>query len=140
MTTRVDLCPHCGQNMTWRRRALNASMARTLLRLLWCDNNRPGQFVHAPSLKGDNHEVSQLAWWGLVEEKPDTIKDDGNPHAGYWRITAEGKRFARAQIRVPSHAWTFNTRYQKPELDETRLISIREVKNFNYDDLIAGLG
>lgn len=136
--TKTDLCPHCGQNMTYRRRALNSGMARTLIRLRNWDNESPGQFVHVPTvLSGDNHEVSQLAWWGLVEERPD-IKDDGNPHAGYWRITIKGRDFARNTLAVPSHAFTFNTRYQTVELDDSKLILISQVKRFNYDDLIMG--
>lgn len=129
-------CPCCGQNVKVYRRNLNRSMAWALIYMY----RKYGQgWVHVPStghlarLGGD---WAKMAFWGVIEEK-DEQKDDGNPHAGYWRLTALGSRFVLGQ-RLKKYVYIYNNQDLQQPSPET--VSIREAlgKKFDYAELMRG--
>lgn len=100
-------CPCCTQMAKVYKRRINATMAKTLITLY--RYSAVGEFVHAPSLPGDTHECSQLVWWNLIEEEADHHREDGG-RAGWWRVTALGRRFVDGEIALPSHARVYDGR------------------------------
>lgn len=98
-------CPCCTQFAKVYKRSINSTMARCLI-TIW--RAAPFDFVHVPSLPGDTHEVSQLAWWGLVEEELKVRLDGGR--AGWWRITEHGKRWLHGSATVPRYARIYDHR------------------------------
>lgn len=93
-------CPVCNQKAKVYLRRLHSTLARALI-TLW-QHGGAMDYQHAPSLPGDTHEISQLKWWGLIEEKPKR-RDDGG-HAGWYRLTAKGLAFLNDRVQVTSHA------------------------------------
>jgi hypothetical protein len=93
-------CPTCGHIDNTYERKIHATLAKALITLYkhseWPD------FTHCPSLPGDTHEISQLEWWGLIEEER-TVRPDGG-RAGRWRITVEGARFVKGIHKVEKYA------------------------------------
>lgn len=126
-------CPCCKQAVKVYKRQINRTMAKALIRLHFFEE----EWVHVPSVPGFARmggDFAKLGWFGLVEEK-DEMKDDGNPHAGYWRITELGRSFVREQAKVPSHIYIYNNRVLKSEKEQ---VGIRGSlgKKFNYDELM----
>lgn len=102
LRTRLDdgeQCPLCNQMAKMYKRKINATMARTLIRL---HRVAGSDYAHAPSLPGDNHEISQLAWWGLVEEDGQPRPDGGR--GGHWRVSDKGRAFIFQGLKVPKYA------------------------------------
>lgn len=126
-------CPACTQMAKVYRRKINSTMARTLITLLRVAGR---EFAHGPSLPGDTHEISQLVWWGLVEEER-VLRADGG-RAGWWRLTDEGEDFARGRITLPKYARVYDHRCLSLVGD---LVSIREAlgSRFDYSELMEGL-
>lgn len=111
LRARVDpgeVCPCCNQKAKVYPRTVHHTLAVALIQLyrrgLTYMPNAPTPFVHAPSLPGDTHEISQLVWWGLIEEEKGKRPDGGRK--GFWRITqagidfVEGKRTIQKTARV----------------------------------------
>jgi len=126
-------CPCCKQDVKVYKRQINRTMAKALIRLHFFDE----EWVHVPSVIGFSRmggDFAKMGWFGLVEEK-DEIKDDGNPHAGFWRITELGRQYVREQAKVPSFILIYNNRVLKSSEDQ---IGIRDAlgKKFNYDELM----
>lgn len=123
-------CPCCTQFAKVYRRKINATMARALISL-WRTSDH--QFVHAPSLPGDTHEMSQLVWWGLIAEEAARREDGGR--AGWWRVTDLGERFVLCQARVPKYARIYDGRCLGVHGD---LVSIRDClgDRFDYGELM----
>ncbi|OCB09263.1 hypothetical protein A5717_26165 [Mycolicibacterium porcinum] len=133
-----ETCPCCTQFAKVYRRKLNASMARGLITFYRAHR---GEWGHAPSTPGLSElggEFARLRWWGLIEEA-DEGRDDGNPHAGQWRITNTGMRFIRNEIQVPEYARIYNGRCL--QLDDTTTTTIKRAlgRRFHYDELMAGI-
>lgn len=133
---RVDdgaTCPCCGQFAKVYRRKINGTMARALITLY---RHAGRTYAHAPSLPGDTHEMSQLSWWGLVEDEG-TLRDDGG-RAGWWRVTDAGEAFVRDLSTVPKYARIYDHRCLNLVGDP---VGIRDAlgKRFRYDELMAGV-
>jgi hypothetical protein len=127
-------CPCCKQDVKVYKRQLNRTMAKALIRLHFFDE----EWVHVPSVIGFSRmggDFAKMGWFGLVEEK-DAVKEDGNPHAGYWRIKELGRDFVREAAKVPAHIFIYNNRILKKSEEQ---IGIRQAlgKKFNYDELMA---
>jgi hypothetical protein len=126
-------CPLCTQlaKIYWRK--INSTMARTLLTMY--RHGAAAEYVHTPSLPGDTHEASQLAWWELAIEERARREDGGR--AGWWRLTGRGADFAGARTTVPLHARIYDGRV----LNLTGApVTIHDAlgTRFRYDDLMAG--
>lgn len=129
-----EYCPLCTQYAKVYRRKINSTMARALI-ALWRHDARP-EFTHGPSLPGDTHELSQFAWWGLIEEEKVKRPDGGR--AGFWRLTNEGEAFVRGQMTVQKYARIYDGRCLGLDGDP---VSIQDAlgNKFNYDDLMRGI-
>ena len=124
-------CPACRQTAKVYRRNINSTMARAIIKLYL--HGGAHDFVHAPSLPGDTHEISQLSWWGLVEEERVTRADGGR--AGYWKLTELGLRFVTRREGVEQYALIYDGTLIRLEGD------IRNIEDclgarFNYSELM----
>lgn len=126
-------CPLCGQMAKIYKRKINATMARTLI-TLW--RSAGGEFAHGPSLPGDTHEISQLVWWGLVEEEARVRPDGGR--AGWWRMTDKGIAFVRGGLNVPKYAKIYDGRVLGFDGDP---VTVRDClgSKFDYSELMRGI-
>lgn len=124
-------CPVCGQEVKLWHRALNSGMAKTAYRLLRLGGER--DFVHVKDLPGDNHEISQLAFWDLAQPVSEPRPDGGKK--GLWRLTPLGIAFANGEAQVIKKALLFNAHLFGMEGD---LISIDDALPFNFRDLWNG--
>lgn len=128
-----DHCPLCNQMAKMYKRKINSTMARALINL-W--NLCGRSFGHGPSLPGDSHEISQLVWWGLIEEES-RIRPDGG-RAGWWRITDKGELFVTGQLNVPKYAKIYDGNVFGLEGDPTNIQDALGSK-FNYEELMEGI-
>jgi hypothetical protein len=99
-------CPVCTLFAKVYEHKCDSAMGRTLILLYKA--GAVSEPVHVPSLPGDNHKVSQLAWWGLVAEERVRRPDGGR--AGYWYITPEGVAFARNETTITKYARIYDAR------------------------------
>jgi hypothetical protein len=120
-------CPCCTQFAKVYKRKINSTMARTLITLY--RHGKAGEYLHAPSLPGDTHEVSQLVWWGLVEEER-TRREDGG-RAGWWRVTDLGRAFVLGALRLPKHALIYDSALLR--LDNSEYASIEDALGSRFD-------
>lgn len=125
-------CPCCTQFAKVYKRKVNSTMARTLITMY--RHGARVTFAHGPSLPGDTHEVSQLVWWGLVEEER-ALREDGG-RAGWWRLTPKGYAFLVGAITVPKYALIYDSRCLGLDGEQT---SITEAlgSRFNYSELMS---
>lgn len=105
----VATCPACERIAKIYRNKIDSAMARTLI--LMYRTAGEGQYIHVPSMAGDNHKVSQLSWWGLVEDSGDK-RDDGG-RAGWWRVSDRGANFARGLITVEKYAYIYDSKVMR---------------------------
>lgn len=125
-------CPVCTQLAKVYQRKLHATMAATAIKLYRAGGDR--EFIHTPSLPGDTHEASQLAWWGLAVEELAFRPDDGR--AGFWKLTEHGVAFVRGQATIPKYARVYDHRCLSTVGDPT---TIREAlgDRFDYGELMG---
>ena len=125
-------CPCCTQKAKVYRRSIHATKAATLIKLYRAGGVR--EFIHTPDLPGDTHEVSQLSWWGLVEEELIRRPDGGR--AGFWRVTELGARWVKEEVSVHRYAHVYDGRVLRRDGEPW---SIRQAlaKKFRYDELMA---
>jgi hypothetical protein len=128
-------CPCCTQMAKIYRRKVNATMARALIALYRAGGTT--RYIHAPSLPGDTHEMSQLAWWGLIAEESDRIRDDGG-RAGWWRVTELGERWLYGAVTIPKYARIYDHRLLKVDGDPTTLEDALR-RPFNLRELMDGI-
>jgi hypothetical protein len=127
-------CPCCTQYVKVYRRKLNAGMARALI-TLW---RRAGtNVVHLNStVSSVSHEAAQLAWWGMIEQRPDDRRREDEGRSSWWRVTDLGQRFAQNQVMVSQHVYVFHGNVLG--FDDTQRISIVEAlgDKFDYRELM----
>lgn len=127
-------CPCCTQFAKVYRRKINSTNARSLI-TLWRAGGAD-TFLHAPSLPGDTHEISQMEWWGLIEEEK-VLRPDGG-RAGWWKITPTGVAFVSDNLRLPKYALVYDGRCLGLRGD---LTGIRDAlgSRFDYRELMDGV-
>lgn len=142
-------CPACNQFVKLYKRKLNKSMAYVLLLM---DSHFRGdvveEWLHVPSyiaemvsdhprraaaVRGD---WAKLKYWGLIEEKPD-VRADGSPRVGYWKLTPLGRQFARRQVKVPSHVYSYNGETLQRTVEEMVTIDDALGTEFSYDEIMG---
>lgn len=123
-------CPACSQMARVYRRPINATMAAALIALYKAG---PGAH-HGPGLPGDTHEISQLAWWGLVADEQVTRPDGGR--AGWWSITETGKQFVTGSLMVSRYVHVYDSRVMRRS---GKLVGIETClgDRFSYRELMA---
>jgi hypothetical protein len=136
-------CPCCHLPAKVYHRPIDHEMVRTLAAIFRVGGT--DQFVHQgrdledrvrlryPKL--DSHEVSQLGWWGLVEEKPGSTRRDGG-RGGFWRCTQKGINWLDQIIDVPKWAYTYGGKLL--EIDGPPVFASEALgKAFDLDELMG---
>jgi len=147
LRARVDVgaaCPCCTQFAKVYKRKLNGAMAYVLILVSRYDGS---DWIHVPSYINEQTKSPSVAaavrgdWaklthWGLLEELAGE-RPDGSTRVGYYKITENGRRFTRDQLRVPRHIWIYDGR--SLDRKDTETVSIVEVlgKKFNYSELMS---
>jgi hypothetical protein len=134
-------CPCCNQFVKLYKRKLNSNMAAAMISLYHADSANRRAWVHLKKYllekKRYFSDAPALRHWSLIEEKPEGL-EDGNPRAGYYRITELGRRFVENRASVIKHTYQYNRKIldrNQPDLSE---IMIREAlgDEFNYNELM----
>lgn len=124
-----EKCPCCGQHAKVYRRKINSGMARALIAMY---RHAGTDWLHKPTalrgLGAAARDESVLRYWGLLEEATERREDHG--HAGWWRVTALGARFARGEIRVQKYARIYDGRCLGLTGD---MISIQDALGSKFD-------
>lgn len=135
------VCPCCNQYVKLYKRKLNSFMAYALLLIdRYFRQPDAKEWLHVPSYlieqNATDRECAKLRYWGLIEEMPEG-RDDGSPHAGFYKITELGKQFVARTVRVPMYVHLYNGNPLKRPAAET--IDIYEAlgEKFNYNELMA---
>lgn len=135
-----ECCPVCNQFVKLYRRNLNSAMAYSLILLDRYFRTSSDEWVHAPSylrsMKARDRDLGYLKFWGVIEEKP-CEREDGGKHAGFYRITEDGKRFVAGTTRLPKYIFLYNRELiQRPS---PKTVDIREAlgTKFNYNELMG---
>jgi hypothetical protein len=137
-------CPCCKQRVHRYRRKLNSGMARSLIAILRADQDGHAEegWIHINhvlakyGVSATDREAGKLAGWGLIESRGD--RGTASKTSGYWRLTDNGRAFARREIRVQKYVYMFNGSYYGNDGD---LIDIVDAlgDHFNYYELMAGI-
>ena len=141
-------CSECGTRKIYRKRSFNSTMARQLIYLYKYfrdpsvyanlgvhSHDSEGDWVHASrffkALKLER-ESAKLRHWDLIEEKSES-KTDGNPHAGYFRITDYGSKVAQGKQRVWKYIITLNHKGGSLGVVETESLTIQQALGNGFD-------
>jgi hypothetical protein len=132
-------CPCCDRWGKVNARAINSTMARSLLwiyaagarvgdPLAWTDV--PGT---APRWLVQTNQIASLRWWGFVERMP-----NDNPKVkcnGMWRLTRDGMAFALGGITAREKVYVYDA---EPVGFGGGQIGIRDAlgKAFDYEDMM----
>lgn len=138
-------CPCCGQWAKRYRRALNATMVRSLI---WLVGENQRDVAHGgdgwvdvpavgPRWMTTTNQHATLRWWDLAERLPS--KTRARKHSGIWRPTTLGWHFAHGETMVPSHVLHYNN--EVVGRSET-WVSIRQALGvqFDYEETMRGAG
>lgn len=130
-------CPCCDQYAKVYRRKLNASMARALIALA---RESGGAEVHLfrflRERRIQHSDAPALRHWGFIKEA-DREREDGNPRAGYYRITQAGLDFAERRTSAASHALLYDNRLLQLDTEAMTTIVGALGRRFDYDELMA---
>lgn len=142
-------CSVCGQLMAYRPRYIRACHA-VALRLLYLEWKKGVVWTHVETMLmkhgiqivGSWREIPLLQWWGMIEKKPEQ-KPDGNPRAGFWRITQEGRDFVERRpgcVFVPGAVVMYNNMMQRFD-DKAKRVSLKSAasRHFDYQLLMKGV-
>jgi hypothetical protein len=135
-TQQGTICPCCDQTAKVYNRKLHATMARGLIWLVKYWETVDDEWIYIPSQgpKWVAHgDFAKLSFWRLIVSK---VNDDqAKKDSGFWKPTERGIRFARKEIRIPSHVYLYNNQCQGFS-DEKINISQALGKRFNYRELM----
>jgi len=100
-----EACPTCHHVRRVRKNVLSHAVAASALAAY--GHFAEGEYFYAPDLEAlpgvrDSHEFSILAYWDMIQEKPETRSDGGR--AGWWMFTEHGEAFVMGDLRVPKYA------------------------------------
>lgn len=124
-------CPCCDRFGKVYTVPISAMMAKSLL---WMASNFGEEWVDmpdkAPRWITRSNSFNKLKNWGLVTQMP-TEPSDKKKSSGFWKVTPNGMRFAKGEIQMPKHAFTYNDSVLKLS-DKTTYIQDCFDKKFNY--------
>jgi len=130
-------CPCCDRFAKIYKRKLSAHLARCLI--LFHKEAGVDWFhvIRLLSKKGVAYaDYNLLKHWGLIEPKGDE-KDDGNPSAGYWRVTTLGRNFAKGFTWLPTHVLEYLGEFHSFDGQRITIGQALEGK-FKYKELMEG--
>ena len=140
-------CVCCGQFVKLYKRKINSGMAKALIDIYHetarCKDDRATEtllWIHVKEYLRVNklhngHDWTLLQHWGLLEERK---TDSGLPNSGRWRITENGEKFVRLQLKVPKQLNFYNSKvYGRSD----EMIDIKQAlgNKFDYQELFANL-
>jgi hypothetical protein len=136
-------CPCCGRDgmVYWRK--LNYGMCRVMIDMarLCRRLGRPdGAWVHVDELFGrgvqKHRDWVMTRHWGLTQPMDKRTAEENAQ--GFWRLTQNGYRFLRGQIRVPKHGAFYQN---APIRWDTVGVYIEQAvdEKFDYRGLMEGL-
>lgn len=133
-------CPCCYQYIKIYKRHFNSEMARVMIYIYKHSIKAPGWF-HAKHVLGQtgkrDRDMGFLKHWRLVEEM-EAEKEDGNPHAGYYRITKAGEEFVLGNLSIPKYKMILRNEVVSESKDLITIHGTRG-KHFNYSELMSGV-
>lgn len=101
MKTQKRKCPHCGASMNEHLHALSKGIVAGLVALIGAGGEANLRTLHLTRNQWDNFQ--KLRYWDLVEQ----VAVDGVRQRGVWKVTKNGRAFARGAIAVQRRAWTY---------------------------------
>lgn len=138
-------CPCCQRLVKIYKRRFNSGMALALVYIYKEFQNVQSRdfqaWVHVEKLlrdkkapTGTRGDFHKLRHFGLIEQA-DTLRPDGSPRNGLWRITVKGVEFVEEREKVPAYAIFYNQ--EMLALDGPD-IGIRQAlgTKFNYEGLM----
>jgi len=138
-------CPCCHQWVRRYRYALNEKNVYFLIQLRRYLHENSKEYVHidhlaeyaCEAMKGGT-SFSILAWWGLIEEMPNT--DDHKKTSGFWRPTQKGMDWLDGLVKIPQYVYCYNKTITMALTD--KMISVKEIpwNKFRYDVLMTWRG
>lgn len=136
-------CQCCNQYVKLYKRRITSTMAHRLI-TFWKyieKNNLDGEYIHVDSLFASMKlkpcgDFAKLVYWGLIVRKHGD-RDDGSSRNGYYRLTADGLRFVKNNLRVDEYRLVFNSEVYNPR-GPVKLVWITDClnKHFNYSELM----
>ncbi|MDB4311924.1 hypothetical protein N9937_00700 [bacterium] len=138
-----EKCPCCQQMVKFYRRTINSSMAFGLMVAHKYTREDHDKIFHVTdiskaipecgALRGGG-DWSKLRYWGLIDEVREET-EDGNPHAGLWRITQKGRDFVQNNISVRKTKVVYDGKVIGEDGD---LVGIAQAlgNKFNYAELM----
>ncbi len=138
-------CPCCNQTVKRYSRKITTNMAYALFLFNKFTQGNTNEFIHFENClkaayipSGDCTDFPKLRFWGLIEGKRDTKKDDGNPRNGYYRITEKGMLFLKGEESVHERVNIFNNQFYG---HEGNFVTFKEClgSKFNYDELMGSV-
>ncbi len=136
-------CPCCFQYVKMYRRKITTVMARTLIRLVVLNRDKPDQeyfhvrdIVKGISSTGTN-DFSKMLHWKLIKPQPQEKNDDEikGRTSGMWKITEKGIRFAMNDMSLPKIVFIFNKKVYGFSQDKINIVTALTQK-FDYDELM----
>ncbi len=117
-------CPCCGRNIKKYQWSILRSML-TALNYLNTHERVEGKTLAKISGGG---VYAKLKYWGLTDQTE-------SKNRGYWFITPRGRDFLHGYIRVPKHAYVFNTQVLYFSNDTVCIDDIK--KNFDLAEIMG---
>lgn len=138
-------CPCCDQFAKVYARPMSSTMGYGLILISrYFLANPAEEWLHIPSFFTQRKACSSndgalLRHWGLLDQRVGE-RDDGSKRIGFYKITELGRRFVRAEVRVPKRAILYDGKLI--QLDESEMVDIRDVlgTRFNYAELMQPVG
>ena len=137
LRSKIDcVCPVCNQPVRlWKKRMISTAVASLVRLVAMYDGSTP---IHhddfTVSLKDRN--FSQLVLWDLI--RPASPRSGMENSAGTWHPTPLGIQFARRQVRVRKHKYTYNNQRVSYVEDEEDIGVVEALRNrFDYAALIS---
>lgn len=98
-------CPACDRFARIHPRPVNAGMVR-MLATMW---RKAGlEWFYMPDVRDWNgRDEAMLRYWDLIEEATNLTRPDGG-HAGWWRVTAQGRDYLYGRLTIDKYAHVYN--------------------------------
>lgn len=128
-------CPCCHRWGKINARALNSTMARSLI---WLTRVRGHEWIDVPKMAPrwlvQTNQLASLRWWDLVERSESHTPEV--KHSGLWRTTSQGRLFVGRHISVPKKVYVYDGEVVAKSEDGV-MIDGALGKHFDYSEMMA---